>query len=339
MPIVRPARADDIDAFYELAELSGPGFTSLPVDRERLEETIASSVTTLSNPREMDDSDHFLLMLEDDDGRVRGCAAVKPKTGLKKPFFNYKILRVSQVSSVIGRRFDTDILMLVNEYAGCTEVGTLFLHPDARGGGNGTLLAKSRYLLIAAAPERFASNVVAELRGVVDEKGRSPFWEHLGVKFFNMTFGEADHLNAISDNQFILDLMPKYPIYLELLHPDARGVVGHVHPDGQAAMKLLEAEGFRYDRVVDIFDAGPLVSAPRNDIRTVRESRLFTVHIADDGQKLPHDAFVSTDVLNRFGVTRARAHIKGDRVTLTASDAERLKVSAGDQTRVWSEAL
>jgi arginine N-succinyltransferase len=38
-------------------------------------------------------------------------------------------------------------------------------------------------------------------------------------------------------------------------------------------MKNLESEGFRFGGIVDIFDAGPCVVCPRDNIRTVRDSR------------------------------------------------------------------
>ncbi len=334
MPIVRPAKTDDIESFMELARLSGPGFTSLPEDRERLEATIASSMASFADPAPDLSRSHYLLMLEDDEGAVAGCAGVKPQTGANKPFFNFKILKVSQVSNSAGRRFDMDILMLVNEYASCTEVGTLFVHPRARGGGVGSLLAKARYLLMAAAPERFAPTIIAELRGVVDRTGHSPFWEHLGKKFFNMSFPEADHLNAITDNQFILDLMPKYPIYLELLHDDAQAVVGQVHETGRGAYAMLMDEGFRYDRVVDIFDGGPLVCAPRSDIRTIRESRTATVRAngAADGA----DALICNDVIQDFAVTRAPLHCDGDTIAAPANLLARLGLNPGDTARIWT---
>ena len=43
------------------------------------------------------------------------------------------------------------------------------------------------------------------------------------------------------------------------------------------AVKNLEAEGFRFHRMVDIFDAGPVLSCPRDEIRTVSQSRRATV--------------------------------------------------------------
>ena len=57
-----------------------------------------------------------------------------------------------------------------------------------------------------------ADRLLAELRGVIDERGGSPFWDGVAGRFFGMSFQEADYFNAINGNQFIADLMPKHPV-------------------------------------------------------------------------------------------------------------------------------
>jgi arginine N-succinyltransferase len=234
-------------------------------------------------------------------------------------------------------RFDMDALILTNEYVGYTEVGTLFLKPDHRGGGAGRLAAQSRYLLMAAAPERFSENVLAELRGVVDDTGRSPFWECLGRHFFRMDFTEADRLSATTDNQFILDLMPKYPIYVDLLPPEAREVIGRCHSEGVGAYKLLQWEGFQFDRTVDIFDGGPLVAAQRRHIRTIQESRLVTVSPGDvEGDKAGYQGIVSSNSLPDFRVSLATMKVDADDVaTMSPAIIEALQLKPGVKARIW----
>src|SRR3954469_21779903 len=70
--------------------------------------------------------------------------------------------------------------------------------------------------------------------------------------------------------------MPRHPVYTVLLPEAARKVIGEVHADTRPARSLLEAEGFRYEGYVDIFDAGPTVEAYRDNIRVVRESRILS---------------------------------------------------------------
>jgi arginine N-succinyltransferase len=120
---------------------------------------------------------------------------------------------------------------------------------------------------------RFGDRTLAELRGVMDEAGHAPFWDALAGKFFGMSFPEADEFNGIHGTKFIADLMPRSPIYVALLTDEARAVIGQPHPSGRAALRMLEREGFSFDRYVDIFDGGPTVTARTDDIRTIRESR------------------------------------------------------------------
>jgi arginine N-succinyltransferase len=92
-----------------------------------------------------------------------------------------------------------------------------------------------------------------------------------------MSFPEADEFNAVHGTRFIADLMPRTPIYVALLAETGRAVMGHPHPTGRAALRMLEQEGFVFDRYIDIFDGGPTVTARTDDIRTIRDARTDTV--------------------------------------------------------------
>jgi arginine N-succinyltransferase len=337
MLVVRAARLSDLETLLDLARQSGPGFTSLPVDAGQLRNRLAAAEQAFSQTDAKPEA-KYLLMLEDSvAGEICGTAGIKARVGVDKPFFNYRILSLTHASQQAARRIDLRALVLVNDYTGCTEVGSLFLKADRRKGGAGRLLAQSRYLLMAAAPHLFAREVVAELRGVVDKQGRAPFWEHLGRYFFDMTFEEADHLSAIGDNQFILDLMPRFPIYVDLLDEEAVAVMGQCHADGQGALRLLEWEGFTHDRVIDVFDGGPLVSCPLQEIRTVRESHSVTVAAlgADDPAIGLQDALVSTDALHDFRVVKTEARREGSVVYISDEALAALGLKVGDKARAW----
>jgi len=332
MYLVRPIEEKDFDAFQTLAELSGPGFTSLPDDPALLKGRVDQSLQSFSADVETPGEEGYLLVLDDmETGQVVGTSAVKVGVGVSKPFFNFRIFSIAQVSAAAERRFDMDVMILVNEYNGSTEVGTLFVHPDARGGGTGGLIAQARYLLMAAQPERFSRTIIAELRGVVDDQGYSPFWENLTSKFFRMDFNKADFLSGTTDKQFILDLMPKYPIYVDLLTDDAREVIGKVHSEGGGAKLLLEREGFSFDRIIDIFDGGPLVSAPRDSLRTLRESCLMTIKTGARGTQRRR---LSNDRINGFRACGAEVEMDGDTLIAEADILEALRVKEGDTVRV-----
>jgi arginine N-succinyltransferase len=343
MLIVRPARIEDLDAFCALAEAAGPGFTSLQVPREDLEKRLKRSVESFAGASVAEPGQVYVLMLEDTKtGEVVGCSAVKAKIGIEDPYFNFRVLKVAQKSAVTNRRYDMDVLVLVNECGGCSEVGTLFVREDYRGGpsskgvGAGRLISQARYMLIAADRKRFSDTIVAELRGHVEADGFSPFWEAIGRKFFQMDFAEADQISAQKDNQFILDLMPKYPIYASLLPQAAQDVIGKTHPKGRGARALLEQEGFRFMDVVDIFDAGPLMSAPVHDLRTLKESRLLEVR-EDAGTAAAGrvKALVSNDRVRDYRALHTTVNVHNLGVDVPGEALKALDISPGHLARVW----
>jgi arginine N-succinyltransferase len=332
---VRAAGQGDLRDIVALRDLAGPGFTSLAVDDRtlgaRLEQSFAHFAADITKPG----AQRYLLALEHiETGRMVGLAGVKACIGTTQPFFNFRVLKIAQCSAAAQRRFDLDVLILVNEFMGCSEVGSLFVHPGYRAGGVGRALAQTRYMLMAAAPHRFCDTVVSELRGVVDEHGKSPFWEHLGRTFFRMDFAEADRFSAVTDNQFILDLMPKYPIYADLLPAPARAVIGQAHADGAAARKLLEWEGFRYADVVDIFDAGPILTAPRETIRTRRESRAFTL-ASTPAPARARRALIATPDFARFRCVACEAEVNEGVISVTPAVQRALGVAAGENVIAW----
>lgn len=334
MLVVRPAILADIEAFFGFACRSGPGFTSLPEDRELLAARLAKSAATFADPGRADGSGGvFLLMIEHAGGGAPfGCAAVKTNIGRDVPFFNFRIVVQGQASKAAGRRFDMRKLVMVNDYTGCTEVGTLFLEPEHRGDGAGKLLSLSRFMLMAAAPHCFQETVVSELRGLVHIDGRSPFWETVGRPFYQMDFSEADNLSAVTDNQFIIDLAPKHPIYIDLLPDTARGAIGQCHPDGAAARRLLEREGLRFEGVIDIFDGGPLLACRVADTRTVRES-LRRPFVAGTVTGEPR-ALLSNDRLQGFRCTLAPHRVEPDRVVVDRQVLAALQLEEGAEGRV-----
>ena len=275
---VRPARPEDIDDFYALAMQTGGGFTNLPQDRDALADRLAWSDASFARSSDGPAHDLYLLFLEEKEtGRIGGSALIYGAVGGRCPFYSYKIATIRQDCVALGRSFINRTLNLVNDFEGKSEVGGLFLLPELRSGGWGRLLARSRYMFIAQHRARFTDRVFAELRGYLREDGSSPFWDGLARMFFGMEFQEADRFNAVHGTQFIADLMPRHPIYLNMLSEEARMAIGRVHPTGEPALRMLRAEGFYFDNYVDIFDGGPTVCVATDELRTIAQSRVATV--------------------------------------------------------------
>jgi arginine N-succinyltransferase len=275
---IRAALPKDIRPLYDLAKLTGGGFTNLPAERPTLEAKLERSEAGFSRKGESPADDLYMFMLENvETGQIRGTCQVFGQVGNDRPFYSYLISTLTQKSEELGRIFRNQALTLTTDLEGSSEVGGLFLHPQERAGGLGMLLARSRYLFIKQHRPRFGDMVLAELRGVMDQAGHSPFWDAIGGRFFGMTFPEADEFNAVHGTQFIADLFPKTPIYIAMLPESARSVIGQPHPTGRAALKMLENEGFDWDSYVDIFDGGPTVTARTDKIKTVMEAEWLRV--------------------------------------------------------------
>ncbi len=70
---VRPATNDDFQAIYEMAKLTGGGFTNLPPDRGALVDKLIQSEKAFAQEKEEQRDDLFLMVLENTEtGQVRG---------------------------------------------------------------------------------------------------------------------------------------------------------------------------------------------------------------------------------------------------------------------------
>ncbi|HVJ04011.1 MAG TPA: arginine N-succinyltransferase [Sphingomonas sp.] len=327
---IRAARDQDLQPLYEMAKLTGGGFTNLPPEKDALRAKLVRSHAAFA--RDSDDEladDLFVLILENaETGEVRGTCQIFTRVGQTWPFYSYRIGTVTKHSRELSRTFRAEILSLVNDLEGCSEVGGLFLHPSERAGGLGMLLARSRYLFIRRHRPRFAERVLAELRGVIDEAGGSPFWDGVAGRFFGMNFQQADEFNATHGNQFIADLMPKHPIYTAMLSESARSVIGLPHPSGRAAMRMLEAEGFAFENYIDIFDGGPTMTARTDQVKTIRDSR--TSHVLAIGEATD-SAIVAAGRLGSFRAGYGRVSPSGEGVVIDAKTAKLLDVDVGDE--------
>jgi arginine N-succinyltransferase len=168
----------------------------------------------------------------------------------------------------------------------------------------------------------------------MDEAGNAPFWDALAGRFFGMSFPEADEFNAVHGTKFIADLMPRTPIYVSLLAESGRAVMGHPHPTGRAALRMLEHEGFVFDRYIDIFDGGPTVTARTDDIRTIREARFDeVVEIGDGG---PAKMLVGAGRLKNFRACCASVKKLRKGIRIDPEAAELLEIGVGDKVLMVS---
>lgn len=330
---LRPIAYGDHAALIDLARGAGVGVTTLQPNEERLGRRIEISVDSFSGRLEKALS-NYLFVLEDTlSGHLVGTSGIAAAVGLDEPWYNYRVGTAVYCSREIGVYRQLQTLFLTNDLTGTSELCSLFLHPEHRHGGNGGLLSKARFLYLAEFPERFATKVIAELRGVSDEQGRSPFWDSLGRHFFRMDFSRADYLSGVGNKSFIAELMPQHPVYTAFLSEEARQAIGEVHVSTRPARAMLEAEGFSYQGYVDIFDAGPAVECPVAAVRAVRDSVVCEAAAGEPAAGVMH--LVSNRKLQEFRVVLAAGVVDpSGRFALGEADLAALEVDAGDSLRV-----
>ena len=280
--IVRPVTSADLPALIELARSTGTGLTTLPANEQRLQHRVSWAEKAFRGEAERGDAD-YLFVLEDDAGKVVGISAIAGAVGLREPWYNYRVGLTVSASQELNIHREIPTLFLANDLTGNSELCSLFLHADHRSGLNGKLLSRARFLFIAEFRHLFGDKLIAEMRGMSDEEGRSPFWESLGRHFFKMEFSQADYLTGVGNKAFIAELMPKFPLYTCFLSEEARGVIGRVHPNTEPALAMLKAEGFSYQGYVDIFDAGPAIEAETDKIRAIAESQNLVLAVGTPG--------------------------------------------------------
>ncbi|MDR5859870.1 arginine N-succinyltransferase [Halomonas eurihalina] len=339
---IRPIAESDLDELRVLARETGVGFTSLPDNEPFLAAKIASAVSAFNGETPEDKRLYFFVLEDEVEGRLAGCCAIESQVGREIPFYHYRVGTLAHSSVQLDLHRTIDTLFLSSDHTGDAEVASLFLRAEYRGTDrrherNGALLSMMRWLFMAEFRDGFPDKVLAEMRGLFDESGRSPFWECLGSHFFPLDFNEADRLTGLGQKSFIGELMPKFPIYTPFLSEEARACIGQVHEHTRPALAMLKKEGLRWEGFIDIFDGGPTVEAYIDDVRGVRLSRTCRVEVkAGELEQTPRPRWLASNtVMADFRAAWVGRGPDDDGVlTLSEAEAERLEVGAGDTLRI-----
>ncbi|PHM67795.1 arginine N-succinyltransferase [Xenorhabdus stockiae] len=337
MMLFRSVQHKDLGDILDLSSRAGVGLTSLPNNQEYLAARISRSIDSFHDGRERSQQG-FLFTLEDTEKhRVVGVSALEVAVGLEEPFYNYRVQKSVRSSRELGIYNSFETLIVGQDHTGYSELCTLFLDPAYHGGRNGIFLSRSRFLFVSAFRHLFPKTIFAEMRGVVNEQGESPFWNALGQHFFNVPFAQADYLTGIGAKTFIAELMPFHPIYVPLLPEEAQRAIGQVHENTVPARAILEKEGFSYHGMVDIFDAGAILQAEIDDVRTVKASRLVSVKRSENVSRQSDGRLCIVSNLHfqdfKALLLNISDAIDSDELHLTGAEMEALQVEEGNLVR------
>lgn len=329
--LVRPAVTGDLNTLMALAANAGAGLTSLPAKEESLIKRLRNVEASFRGGVPVADAD-YLFVLEDEQGNVIGTSGMLAAAGLREPWYSYRIGLTVTASTELQVYQQHPTLFLVNDLTGATALCSLYVPPEHREGAAGRLLSKARFIHMAEYAADFSARVIVEMRGVSDSDGRSPFWESLGRHFFHMEFARADYLTGIGSKAFIAEMMPKFPLYACFLSAEARAAIGQVHPESEPGLAVIKEEGLSYQGYVDIFDGGPTLESPLQQIRAVSQSKVLLLAIGTPGDEA-QDFMIHNRGRASCRITAAPARIASGTLVVAQDTADRLKLRSGTPVR------
>ncbi|NNM58523.1 MAG: arginine N-succinyltransferase [Legionellales bacterium] len=341
MLIIRLATENDIPAVAHFAELLHGKLNSLPMDKRVIAHKIQRSCISVEQDIISPYNELYFFVMEDTEKQsIVGCAAIDACVGLK-PFYAFRIAQFEHISHEQNFRRKVKLLELNTELDGSTELCSLYLLPEYRKKNNGKLLSLSRLMFMAIFPKRFSDRVFADIRGYSEEDEDPPFWKHVIKPFMPFDFMEAETLTGLEKRQFIIDLMPKFPICVNLLPPSAQAAIGRSHPTTASAKTMLERQGFHFHDYVSIFDAGPTVMSFINNIHIMNERRFVMVTgvnipPAHTHTLLSQKKYLLATTTNSFRVALEEAQIEDDEVIISSESAKNLGVDVGDTLCVFN---
>ncbi|WP_293760040.1 arginine/ornithine succinyltransferase subunit alpha [uncultured Aquitalea sp.] len=330
---VRPVRTADLPAVERLAEASGIGVTSLPNNREKLFERIQQSIQGFEHEATAEAGSEYYMFVLENDGEVVGTASISASAGFDEPFYSYRSETFVHASRNLKVNNRVHVLNICHDLTGMVQLCGFYVDPALEPVA-GELLSRARLLFMAGARERFGRRVIAEMQGIHDDAGQSPFWNAIGRRFFNMDFVQVEQAFVSHSKTFIAELMPSYPIYVPLLDDEAQNAIGQIHPNFERPCQLLTREGFEADNYLDIFDGGAVLTAELDRLKTVEDNRSYPVEVS---ASLPSQAslyFVANHRVDGFAAAAVRVAVVDGVAFINPDAAKALSVNSGDAVRV-----
>lgn len=281
--LIRPVQEKDLIPLCDIASKVGAGLVSLPADKNIIQEKIKRSKESFAEQNAIE-ARLFLFVLEDlEKNKIIATSAVEARSGTLWTFYSYFVTSLvqkyhsSKSVASLNREQKNRVLYLSNDYQETSLLCTLYVDPNYRSMGLGSLMSRIRYVFMAEFPDSFSDKIIAEMRGVFDENNQFPFWDGLGRHFYQMSLLEAEKCLSLEGSQIISDLNPRLPIYVDLLPSAAQAAIAEVNKGTKPDLHVLGKEGFVYQNHIDVFDGGPIIEARRKDIRTVKSSQTAIV--------------------------------------------------------------
>lgn len=331
--IIRALNANDLSWLMHIASKVGYGFSSLPNNRAYIEKRVATVVKSFA--QEIPPEQRiFLFVLENATTKQQmGLCGLDLSLDHEQLFYNFRVDTLLQTYPELNISVEHKLLRVAFDFQDASELISFWIDPAFRHLGLAKSLSFARFLFIAQHIAWFGPQIIAEIRGSVNEEGISPFWEAAGRPFFKMDYNVADQLTYVDNKRFIAALIAREPIYIDLLPTEAQQVIGVEHKESIVARKMLEEQGFRYNNHVDIFDAGPVIACNTKEIKTVVESKLATIDkIMSEISQSVNALVYNCEIQAKFMSGLINVN-NADKIIITDDMAKCLELSVGSKIR------
>lgn len=334
MYVIRQARPDDASILLKLARMVH--FINLPADPEIIADKIRRSIASFEGSMtDLTRAVYMFAMEDDTTGNLLGTSQIIPQIGTPDaPNTYFEVRSRTMYADDLQQGMTHTTLKLGSITDGPTEVGGLILAPSYRGhpARLGKTLSLIRFHYIGLHRERFRDELLAEMMARLTPEGTNAFWEHLGRRFINLTYTEADRLSTRS-KAFILKLMPHEEIYVTILPPEARMLIGKVGKDTEPAKAMLERMGFEYRDHIDPFDGGPHLHARTDSVTIVRDTRRLKLGEPCTRTQAQGEALVSFEGEEGFRAvsTGVRLNRDGKTLHLPREEMKAIRARPGDR--------
>lgn len=309
MFLIRRTKPEDQELLFKFAKMVH--FINLPADKDIIAEKIRRSRLSFRAAKEgvplktvagdksaVGASPLFMFSIEDTSTQncLGTAMCVSKMGGPGHPNLSFMLQKKNFFSEDLQTGTTHTTAKLFLDESGPSEIGGLILGPNSRRHPKklGKQLSLIRFHYMGVHREQFGEKVLAEMMAPITPDGHNTLWEYLGRRFINLPYSEADKFCQYS-REFMVSLLPREEIYLSLLPPEARKLVGQVGSDTEPARKMLEEIGFKYTGRIDPFDGGPHLEAIIDDIPLVSSTRILKVGGSCAVSKCNAEGFVSVD--------------------------------------------
>lgn len=333
MIVVRPCSLTDLPAIEDLALESDIGITTLPVNKETLQQRVELSLKSFEGVAGQ--QANYLFVLEEVHSKtLLGVAGVVAHAGMGLPFYSYRREDLIHSSQTLGIHKRIPSLHLCHDLTDKSQLCSFYVRSDYRQDPHAELLSRARCLFLGEHKQHFGDSLLAEIPGVLDQQENSPFWDSVGKHFFGVDYGLAEYLSGVKSQAFLAEMMPPYPIYVPLLSQAAQSALGQPNVEAMHTLSFLRKEGLKPTPYVDIFDGGPTVIAKISKLLSVQHSRVMPIRMSSKPSSGNYHILTNTSFADFRATLTRLPGAYGDSLSLDSTSAQSLNVTDQHLVRV-----